>query len=1038
MVYLLTYTIPAGSTNSLRDTNSHTSELSVGSRIVTPLGFRPNSIFVGFAHELDQLHAKLQNKKRRELGTCSVLVWGDVGAGKTHLVRQYFYQYRSDYPEGCFWVDGKSKGSILSAYWDIGMSIGLGIEKSRTGTPPPSDDFIDAVRKRLEILEGWILVLDGISFESEEDLDRFIRFLPDRSGNSIIFTSVDRTLVKRQRLLNPSAVRVKALTIPEACELLFKNLSIRKPSEQQQAKAVALVQDYQCLPLAVHAASHALIEKGKALENYSRGISDPRLIAPFLEILSALREKQHFEAINLLVILSFFNHIVPVKLVRYGYKGLRLLKVDVLSPKHPGSAQRDLDSTITILMRSGLLERTLQAYPRSDSGQASPEESRAPRRTANGTLPAQSLVRVQDSTPRSQVTEESSGLDLVLARLNSETDHSSISSHTSTIDVLRVHTVVQKAIRDDLKDRSSEDQSEFWWWLATSVRLLTHSFDVGIERMRKFSGHGLVRDYREYDVQGRRLWSFFPKSPKDASPTLRAARHQLHDLLRFIRREIQTQSPSQSSDSSRTRFQGSIFDESSGTSEDEPRTPTSDELARAPTWTPEPARPPSESPTSMYHPGRDEIDARWDYESAVETDEGSWPSDSDHTEIPSRREDITRRNSVLHAIFEGKPKQHKDLGEWKPMPAPPSLSQPDIKVLHPRTTSTASSEHRPGRPLTASSGAEAALAAVHRNSPPAPRGGRIRSTSRGSATFSDRPGSIGKKPSGQLSPLASEFSPSEKYTTSSSSSPSRAHSRHPSASPRMMQALLTNRAQASRGDLPPMQIEQISLAYPRMASPRPSSTTTRPQYSSSLGASSYLPTGYTSLPMSRDVSRETEIGIPMRSNQQPFNIGSAPSRAFSDFELAELDQQMYSLNALDAAAGFSPATAAERAQDRFDRAGRGDRQDLAFGRCDEYTDMGASPVTPVFSPAPWKDEPNAAEAGAVRFGGMEPVKLEDARRRVALERERSSERARMMVREGDARKMGREHKSVGLGIQRANPDEEGRGIRKEKENVPLG
>ena len=426
------------------------------------------------------------------------------------MVRQYFYNHREEYPEGNFWVDGKSKESILNGYWDIGVSIGLNNENSRDGTSPPSEDFVNSVRKRLESLEGWLLVFDGVSFESEDDLDSFRRYLPDRTGNNVIFTSVDRTLAKRQRLLNPSAVRVRALAVSEACELLFRNLSIRKPSTLQQAKAVELVKDYQCLPLAIHAASHALIEKGKALERYSRGISDTRLIHPFLDIMSALREKKHLGAINLIVLLSFFHHSVPVALIHYGYKALRTFGVDIFSPIHTESTRTDLDSTISILMRSGLLERTLQAYARSGSGHTSPDESRTAKQPSSGPPSSQALVKASGEIPRSQVTEESSGLDLVLAKLQTDTDQSSTSSHTSTIDVLRIHTVVQKAVRDDLKDRSSKDKNEFWWWLSASVRLLAHSFNTARGRMRKSLGHGLVRDYREYEIQAKRLWSFFP------------------------------------------------------------------------------------------------------------------------------------------------------------------------------------------------------------------------------------------------------------------------------------------------------------------------------------------------------------------------------------------------------------------------------------------------------------------------------------------------------------------------------------------------
>lgn len=1034
---MLTYTFPGSSTNSLPTTDPQHSERTLGPRVVTPFDFRPNSLFVGFQLELDELYTRLHNKKRRELGSCSVLVWGVVGCGKAHLVRQYFYNWREEYPEGNFWVDGKSKESILNGYWDIGTSLGLNNENSQDGSSPPSEDFVDSVRKRLESLEGWLLVFDGVSFESEDDLDSFRRYLPDRSGNNIIFTSVDRTLAKRQRLLNPSAVRVKALSVSEACELLFRTLSIRKPSTLQQAKAVELVKDHQCLPLAIHAQSHLLIEKGKALERYSRGVSDSRLIRPFLDILSALREKRRVEAINLIVLLSFFHHSVPVALIHYGYKALKTFGIDVLSPIHTESTRTDLDSTISILMRSGLLERTLQAYARSGSGHASPDESRTAKQPFSGTPSSRARVRASEETPRSQVTEESSGLDMILAKLQTDTDQSSMSSHTSTIDVLRIHTVVQKAVRDDLKDRSSKDNNEFWWWLSASVRLLARSFNIASGRMRKSSGHGLVRDYREYEIQAKRLWSFFPKSPANASPALRESRHELHDLIRALRREIQNQSPSYSSDSSEQRFQGSIFERSSSTSEGEAETPTGD-LTREETWSIDPAKTPSESPTAMYSQanGTDPLEWSGSYGNVVESDDDSWPTHSDTTEVPNGAFDRSRRSSALRVIFEGKPqiKKRRDLGEWKPVPAPPSLSQPDVQIVRSRASSTASSETRPARPMTASSQAEAALTAVHKSSPPAPQAGRLRSTSRGSEGNIERRALATRSPNSQLSPLASEFAPSEKQPFSNSSSPARIPSRNTSSSPRLVQALLTttNRAQSTKNDVPPLQVENVDVAYPRLHQGRPEAQPAASRYSSALqsNTATYLPTGYTSAPMSRNVSKESEGGATTSANQQRFHVGSAPLRTLSDPELHEQEAQMYSLNhAADLSLAPVPAKSSEGAFDTQQR-----RQDLAFGRVDEWVNISPSPTTPIFPSLEdtfEQDEPDSS-SGTVRFGGMEPVTLEEARKRAAMGRERSAERQKMKEMEREASR-GRA-RAVGLGIEDAEGREKGK--EKEKENVP--
>ncbi|RMZ83337.1 hypothetical protein DV737_g1743, partial [Chaetothyriales sp. CBS 132003] len=586
--------VDVNSTSSLVVIDPEATANSSKLRLVTPLGFRPNSLFIGFQLELDELHRKLHSSRRSELGTCSVLVWGEVGSGKTHLTRQYFYKHRQEFPAGSFWVDCRSKESILNGFWDIGTSIGSLEKKRKAVSPPASADHITAVREGLEKLTGWLLVLDSLTFESDEDLDDFKRFIPDKSGNFLIITSIDRTLAKRQRLLNPGAVKVRPLTPDEGCELLYRSLGIKKPSTAQKGKALELVKDCQRLPLAIHASAHALIEKGKALERYSHGITDSRITTPFLEILSALREKKHYSAWNLIALLSFYHHYVPVTLIHYGKNGLKNFRgeqVEITTSIHAEGTRQNLDTTVAILMRSGLAERTLQSYPISGSGRQSPQAARASVATTQASddpdLPSKALVRLSENERLRLLQEDSSGLGLVLAGLESGTERSSVSSTTSTIDVLRIHAIVQNVVRDHLKDRKAADGRDFWWWLTAAVHLLTHSYGVAYERIKKSSTPGLVRDYREFEIQATRLWSFFPRSPQNASTPLRKSRHELHDLLKILKREIENQSPSQSSDRGQRVVHGSIFERSSSASDGEPTTPTSD-LTRASTWSLEP------------------------------------------------------------------------------------------------------------------------------------------------------------------------------------------------------------------------------------------------------------------------------------------------------------------------------------------------------------------------------------------------------------------------------------------------------------------
>lgn len=115
-----------------------------------------------------------------------------------------------------------------------------------------------------------------------------MKFLPDHKENSVIFTSVDRTLAKRQRLLYPSAVKVSPLSVDDARHLLYNGLDIKLPTSAQENKATELVKYYECLPLAIHATGHMLSAKGKALEKYHIGShsTSKRLAEPYTEIVS--------------------------------------------------------------------------------------------------------------------------------------------------------------------------------------------------------------------------------------------------------------------------------------------------------------------------------------------------------------------------------------------------------------------------------------------------------------------------------------------------------------------------------------------------------------------------------------------------------------------------------------------------------------------------------------------------------------------------------------------------------------------------------
>ena len=787
--------------------------------------------------ELDQLNVKLHNKKRQNIGSCAVLVWGPPGCGKSHLVRQYVWQHRQDYDAGIFWVDCKTKESIFKSFWDISQAL----QSVATDSPEErisSTSFVDTVRNTLRSLKSWLLVLDGLSFDNDSEMSHFAQFLPDRQGNNIIYTSVDRTLAKRDLLLNPTALKVRPLSEQDACQLLYKALSIQEPCSRQKEKALQLVKHHECLPLGIHAAAHVLIARGRALEKYKPGSSNARLAEPFIEIISVMRDNGHQEAFALLSLLSFFNHTIPVDLLRFGQRGVSDLGFDIRSgDRADGTGKRELDNTIATRIRYGLVERSLQTYTTSSEASSSPESERHRQAQASPRIP--------------QLREESSGLDLVLSRA-----YASSKKSFRTIDTLRIHSVAQSVLRDQIKYQDA-DSATFFWWLYAAVRLLTRSYDVATQKMRIGkcssqntlvplyalrawtstdracnSGRGLVRDYREYETQVARLMEFLPRTDGSAKKEIREARHDLHEIKRLISREIQNRFPSQSSSESfgAPQIHESVFDRGTDSSDDaEPYTPTSG-LTRTSTWSVESSDPPEALQDEDGHRVLEEyVQARMsarrreallqppirpssglEYLSdvAYDTDDESavrnralrrWGR-SDSTEIPDSR------SSALSAIFKGRPSHsHKDLGEWKPLAASPSISRSYASVVAARRPSN---QNELPRLVSTHSEAEAALASVHTLSRPPSRGGSLRSLSR----------------TAERVPLMERPSNTQRLRSEENVDNLVHHSQRLSLSPRLGTALLAN--QAAR-----------KLPHPD------------------------LPSGYTSVPMSRNISAESHNSL---------------------------------------------------------------------------------------------------------------------------------------------------------------------------------
>ncbi|KAL4810278.1 hypothetical protein BDV18DRAFT_166684 [Aspergillus unguis] len=526
--------------------------VSRGPLWVVPPGFHRNAAFFGMERELEIIHTRLFKAKKRTEHLMAVLLAGVPGSGKSHLARQYVWQHRDDYPGGIFWVDAKSRQSTFKCFWDIAQAATLTDgEEFESPDAKSSSKYVEAVRHWFQSRQEWLIVFDGVSFNHDEDINEFKQFLPFKERCAIIYTSVDKTLRKKQRLYEPYCLLVSPLQVEDACKLLFKDLGIKRPTKAQARKATEVVTHYECLPLAIHAISHRLSATDKPIEKYhiNSHFTDEKLAEPFLSIMHDLYRGEHFEALNLINLLSFLGHHVPVGLITLGKSFLEAWNIGVFTSSRQGEAG-DLDTTLGVLIRYGLIERTSDKYPllQTPSSPLSERYSMDPK----AVMPDLSESQTESSQEGFFVQFQNSGVS----------------------DVVKIHSVVQGFCRDELKimdkelkaktgSQSGQNTTGYYdSWLVVATHVFCTSFENAKCRMDRVDDCGSVKDYREYETHASQLMKNFPK--KTVHGIVNDALKQLKEAQKTIRSEIDRISPSSSQES--IRKHRSVFDRSSSSS----------------------------------------------------------------------------------------------------------------------------------------------------------------------------------------------------------------------------------------------------------------------------------------------------------------------------------------------------------------------------------------------------------------------------------------------------------------------------------------
>lgn len=270
---------------------------------------------------MKELHRMLMDKGRRALGTSAVLIQCLPGGGKTHLAQQYVFKHKGDYPNGVYWVQAKSLHEMEYWFWRIAKAHAIqdSLQDVAGSQLENSDQVVKIVREWFQTFDGWLLVFDGIRF----DTPNIKRFIPDRPGTAIIYTSTDGTVSGDNSFDSPQVMELPLLSAQEAQELLLTEMNKPQPwSRDDRERALELVRLMGWLPLMIHVAAQQLKATREPLSKYLRSYPNRQKagsLSAYRVVYDQLDSRgDQNAALNLMSILVFFDSHIPVEMIALG------------------------------------------------------------------------------------------------------------------------------------------------------------------------------------------------------------------------------------------------------------------------------------------------------------------------------------------------------------------------------------------------------------------------------------------------------------------------------------------------------------------------------------------------------------------------------------------------------------------------------------------------------------------------------------------------------------------------------------------------
>ncbi|KAK7745916.1 hypothetical protein SLS53_002635 [Cytospora paraplurivora] len=433
---------------------------------------------------------------------------------------------------GIFWLRATSIQELDGEFWRVARTAAIRelVDDMDDHELRDHSKIVDIVRRWFNGLEGWLMVLDGIMF----DTPGVERFVPDAVNSSLILTSTDPAASGDHHFNNPQLLHLPLLAVDEAQELLLLETEKRKPwSQEDQRQATELVQVLGRLPLMIHVTAQHLKASQEPLATFlKRYRNKPKVgkVPAYDYVLEQLHARGATAAINVMSILVFFDQDIPVEMMAMGLRALgRELPYKTRNAAAHG--RPSLSNTLRVLIAFALVDRT-------ESQDVSPVSSQSSKRSLD--LPSESL------------------------------------------DSLRTHNIIQRYFIEWLVGKKQHA-----FWLERAVQVFFRSYSEADRRIKENPKVGLPDDYRRFYVHGKRLVEHLVKYERRHT-VLQSLKGDLERKLEDIHAEVhrfsermQTMIVDQSSDMP----QASIFDRANSLSESDSATSGSQSQSQQDSWT---------------------------------------------------------------------------------------------------------------------------------------------------------------------------------------------------------------------------------------------------------------------------------------------------------------------------------------------------------------------------------------------------------------------------------------------------------------------